>query len=164
MVAETVTPHPSSYPLIAHSCMFRSGKLPDTCSAVQPRRQPFLSSLSALVEFEIAEPGMVRKLAGSHHQCAQWNAGDLHTDHIADFFRRGNFRLLDKLALDLIDRHVCRHGQHKVADCSSSVSWISACQIPSRRCSGRLTALGDSTVCSARLTSGNSVLNVLVRS
>ncbi len=92
--------------------MFRSGKLPDTCSATAPAAAISVEP-AALVEFEIAEPGMVRKLAGSHHQGTQWNAGYLHTDHIADFFRRGNFRLLDKLALDLIDRHVCRHGQHK---------------------------------------------------
>lgn len=91
--------------------MFRSGKLPETCSATAPAAA--ISVQATLVEFEIAEPGMVRKLAGSHHKGTQWNTGDLHTDHIADFFRRGNFRLLDKLALDLIDRHVCRHGQHK---------------------------------------------------
>lgn len=92
--------------------MFRSGKLPETCSATAPAAAISVE-LATLVEFEIAEPGMVRKLAGSHHKGTQWNTGDLHTDHIADFFRRGNFRLLDKLTLDLIDRHVCRHGQHK---------------------------------------------------
>lgn len=127
------------------------------------RRQPFLSGTAALVEFEIAEPGMVGKLAGATIS-ARRGIPDLHTDHIADFFRRGNFRLLDKLALDLIDRHVCRHGQHKGGRlqqfCVMDIGLPDTVTQMQRQIDGS----GDSTVCSARLTSGNSVLNVLVRS